>query len=126
MHYSYKEKIRYWEIWNEPDAPIRPLFAPLQVSLDRGSARPASEARCPGCSGSRPTAAAPARGCIPAAARDRVRLPPARAHFAPKRHSAPTGEVSQQPAGGRPRETKTLDPTHARLPVDVNSLCDDQ
>ena len=36
---------------------------------------------------------------------------------AAERHPAPTGEVSQQPAGGRPRETEAFDQAHARLPV---------
>ena len=45
---------------------------------------------------------------------------------AAERHPAPTGEVSQQPAGGRPREAEALDPADARLPVDEDGLCDDQ
>src|SRR5512142_3312683 len=45
---------------------------------------------------------------------------------AAERHPAPTGEVSQQPAGGRPRATEALDPANARFPVDEDGLCDDQ
>ena len=34
--------------------------------------------------------------------------------------SAPTGQVSQQPAGGRPWQAQAPDPTDARLPVDAD------
>ena len=43
-----------------------------------------------------------------------------------RKSPASAGQVSQQPAGGRPRQAQTLDPADARLPVDENSPCDDQ